>query len=293
MGKGGLRKNPAACQINRENIVVFYLTFGQQKSGKSLTVNQTAEDNQQPAIIRAVFFDLGETIFTFSQVNTSRLFYHGAKLSYEFLKSLNQPTGPFNFYFLRNLISIRLHVLLSAITGNDFNSLTLLRKLGAKKGYRLNDQQWVHYAWLWYEPLSKFARTEPDIIKTLTALKQQGLKLGILSNTFINSISLEKHLQQCGILDFFSAIMFSYQFDFRKPDVKIFKAAAEKIGEKCKNILFVGDHLDNDIYPALKAGMHAALKTAYTNRNKKTPPNIFKIDKLSELPGLIEKINKH
>jgi putative hydrolase of the HAD superfamily len=135
------------------------------------------------------------------------------------------------------------------------------------------------------------ATAEPKIKETLTALKNSGLKLGIVSNTFVNGCSLEKHLQREGILDFFTVRVYSYEFDFRKPDVRIFKIAAERIGEMVENILYVGDRIDKDIRPAIRSGMQAVLKTAYTNAGKKTPKEAWQINQLSELPALIEKIN--
>jgi len=135
------------------------------------------------------------------------------------------------------------------------------------------------------------AKAEPKIKETLTALKNSGLKLGIVSNTFVNGCSLEKHLEQEGILDFFTVRVYSYEFNFRKPDTRIFKIAAERIGETVENILYVGDRIDKDIRPAIRSGMQAVLKNAYTNNGKKIPKGAWKINQLSELPGLIEKIN--
>ncbi len=241
--------------------------------------------------IKAVLFDLGETLLNFGKVNTTQLFSAGARLSYEFLASLGQPVGNFNYYCWRNLIAIRIRCWLSSITGRDFNALALLRGIGTKKGVKLDRQQWQHLAWLWYEPLSKVAKAESNIIQTLTTLKKSGLKLGIVSNTFVHSSSLDKHLERLGILDFFAVRVYSYEFDFRKPDTRIFKAAAERIGEALENILFVGDRIDNDVKPAVKTGMQGVLKEAYTNVGKKLPKGVRKINRLSELPGLIEKIN--
>ena len=191
----------------------------------------------------------------------------------------------------RNLVSLRLRHWLSNITKNDFNSLVLLRGIGTKKGIKLDRQQWRHLEWLWYEPLSKVAVVESETKETLTALKKMGLKLGIVSNTFITGSSLDKHLEQLGILDFFTVRVYSYEFDFRKPDTRIFKAAAERIGQILESILFVGDRIDKDIKPALKSGMQAVLKAAYTNVGKKLPKGVCKINQLCELPGLIQKIN--
>ena len=241
--------------------------------------------------IKAVLFDLGETLFNFGQINTKSLFQEGARLSYDFLRSKDQPVGNFHFYCWRNLIAIRLRCWLSNITGKDFDALTLLKKLHIPKGFELDEQQWRHLAWLWYEPLSRVCRPEADIKKTLTKLADSGIKLGIVSNTFINASTLDKQLELFGILDFFDFRLYSYEVDFRKPDVRIFKLAAEKAEEKLRNIMYVGDRLDKDVEPSLKLGMTAVLKDAYTNQGKKVPQGAYRIKNLSELPCIIEKIN--
>lgn len=241
--------------------------------------------------VKAVLFDLGETILNFGKVNATWLFREGAKLSYQFLKDEGQPVGNFEFYCWRNLLSLRLRHIISNLKNKDFDSLVLLRGIGTKRGIRLNRQQWRQFAWLWYEPLARVARIEPNIKETLKSLKNLGLKLGIVSNTFVNASSLEQHLEQIEILDFFPVRLYSYQFDFRKPDLRIFKVAAEKIGEAMENILFVGDRIDKDVEPALQCGMHAVLKKAYTNNGKLPPNGVPKITRLSELPALIGTIN--
>ena len=241
--------------------------------------------------VKAVLFDLGETLLDFGRVKTTRLFRQGARLSYDFLKSSGQPVGGFEYYCWSNLIALRFRHLISHITKNDINSSALLRRIGTKRGIKLDGRQWRHFAWLWYEPLSKIAKTEPKIKETLISLKGLGLKLGILSNTFVNAHSLEKHLKQLGLLDFFMVRMYSYEFDFRKPDTRIFKIAAERIGEAAENILYVGDDINRDIKPALKVGMKPVLKAAYTNAGKTTPDGAWKINQISELPALIKKIN--
>ena len=55
--------------------------------------------------------------------------------------------------------------------------------------------------------------------------------------------------------------------------------------------MYVGDRIDKDIRPTLRIGMHAALKDAYTNAGKILPQGARKIDHISELPGLVERIN--
>jgi len=241
--------------------------------------------------IKAVLFDLGDTLLNFGRIDKPRIFQQGAKLSYDFLKSQGQQVGNFKYYYWRNLVLLRIRHWLSCITRRDFDALVLLKKSGTKKGIKLSEQQWQHLAWLWYEPLSKIGQAEPKTKETLTVLKELGLKLGIVSNTFVNADSLDKHLEQLGILDFFPVRLYSYEFDFRKPDARIFRAAAERIGEMLENIMFVGDRINKDVKAAAKIGMKAVLKAAYTNAGKKTPKGAWKISRLAELPELIEKIN--
>jgi len=245
-----------------------------------------------PRRIKAVLFDLGETLLDFGKINTGQLFRQSAALTYEFLQRFGQPVGSFAIYRLRSMLAVRIRCLLSNLTGRDFDALSLLKKIGDRKGFTLSEDQWRQFGWLWYEPLSKLARIEPKIKETLVSLKEMGLQLGIVSNTFVSASSLDRHLKQLGILDFFAFRFYSYQFDFRKPNVRLFEIAARQMGESPENILFVGDRIDKDIKPALKVKMTAVLKSAYTNIGRKIPAGVQKISRLSELPALIKKINE-
>jgi putative hydrolase of the HAD superfamily len=242
-------------------------------------------------MIKAVMFDLGETLLNFGRVKTMRVFRQSATQTYGYLTSHNQPAGKFWWYFIRNLAAVQVRTLWANITGRDFDALSLLKRFGVARGYKLSEEQWREVGWLWYEPLSRIAKVEQDIRETLAKLKGMGLKLGILSNTFISAGSLDRQLGQLGMLEFFPYRLYSYQFGYRKPDRRIFEAAVAKIGEPAENILFVGDRLDKDIAPALKAGMRAALKSAYTNAGKVVPNGVWRIEQISELPGIIETVN--
>jgi len=242
--------------------------------------------------IRAVLFDLGDTILNFGRVNTTRAFLLGARATHTFLKEQGQPVAPFLWYALRNLVRLRMKYMLSNITRRDFDSLELLQTVGVRTGVNLPPAQWEQFAWLWYEPLGHCAQVEDDIRQTLSTLKSMDLKLGIVSNTFVNRASLERHLKIISILDFFSLQLYSYEFHVRKPSPELFRIAAERIGVPAENILFVGDRIDNDILPAMGIGMRAALKEAHTNAGKRTPQGAYRIRRLSELPELIERINR-
>lgn len=241
-------------------------------------------------MIEAVLFDLGETLLTFGKLDTSRLSAEAVRRSYNYLKECSQPVGPFWAYRLSHLWGMRYHVLKSSLTGNDFDSLELIKHYGKRKGFDLTDAQWEELNWKWYETLYEIGQVESEIVESLNKLREMGLKVGLLSNTFIHKSSLERHMAEAGFLECLSPRLYTYQYPWRKPDSRIFRAAAESIGIACENIIYVGDRIDNDVEGATKVGMLPIMKTAYTNKGKTPPAGTNVINKISELPELIANI---
>lgn len=240
--------------------------------------------------IKALLFDLGDTIFNYGHVNKTRAIIEAASISHKYLLGLNQPAGSFIGYLLSNLIAIRTKYFISHFTKEDFDSLELMKYLGEKHGFNLTENQYEELNWLWYKPLCDLAIIEEDIVETFTKLQSFGLKLGIISNTFVHGSSLDRHLKSIGLLDFFKVRLYSCDFAYRKPDPRIFLNAAELIGEEPENIIFVGDRLDTDVKGSLASGMMSVLKKSYANKRKKAPTGVFRIETISQLPDLVEKL---
>jgi len=241
--------------------------------------------------IKAVLFDLGETLITYGHIKTTSAIFEAGKRSYEYLKKMNQPVGRFASYIFGNLLNIRVRAVLAEIIGKDFDSLEELKKYGQRKKFTLTDEQWHEFNWYWYEPLTEHASIESDLLEVLEAMTQSGIKLGIISNTFVNCSALDRHLKDLGIIDFLPMRLYSYQYKCRKPNKHIFLKAAENIDVPAENVMYVGDRIDKDVKGSLRAGMTPVLKKAHTNDGKTYPKNVAVIKTLSELPGLIEKIN--
>ena len=247
-------------------------------------------DNKQ---IKAVLFDLGETLINFGHIKTTSAIFEAGKRSYDYLKKMNQPVGRFASYISGNLLNIRIRAILSEITGKDFDSLEELKKYGQRKKFTLTDEQWHEFNWYWYEPLTDHATIEPGLIDMLGGMRTSGIKLGIISNTFVNSSALDRHLKEMGIIEFFPMRLYSYQYKYRKPNKNIFLKAARNIDVPPENVIYVGDRIDKDVKGSMGAGMTPVLKKAHTNDGKTCPKNVAIIKTLSELPGLIERINSN
>ena len=124
-------------------------------------------------------FDFGETLLNFGRMDTMRVFRQSATQTYDYLMSHGQPAGSFWWYFVRNLAAIQVRTLWGNITGRDFDALSLLKRFGIRRGYTLSEEQWREFGWLWYEPLSRIAKVEPNIKETLARLKGMGPKFSI------------------------------------------------------------------------------------------------------------------
>jgi HAD superfamily hydrolase (TIGR01549 family) len=242
--------------------------------------------------VQAILFDLGQTLLEFGKLRNSSLFSASAQNSYEWLRSYSQPLPKFWRYKLKHILGLYLHVWLSWLSGNDFDSLALLKSYGKRYRFTLNDDQYQELNWIWYEPLSKQAYMESELQQTLNTLRTMGLKLGIVSNTFVHRDTLRRHMLQVGLDEFFPVQLYSYEFPWRKPDVRIFQEASKRMGVAPEKTLFVGDRVDTDVNGALEAGMIPVLKRMEANCNKIVPTGILTINKLAELPALVEKLQK-
>ncbi|RKY14148.1 MAG: hypothetical protein DRP52_00820 [Planctomycetota bacterium] len=240
--------------------------------------------------IEAVIFDLGETLLNFGRVDKADLLDGALHRSYNYLKELSQPVGSFRMYRLVHIWGIRWHLLRSWITGNDFDSLELLKAYGRKRNFHLNESQWEELNWRWYQGLSEVGQVEPGTANALRQLSEMGLKVGLLSNTFVHKYCLERHLEREGLLQFLPDRFYSYDFDYRKPDVRIFQEIARKMNIAEEQTIYVGDRVDNDVEGSLAAGMLPVLKKAYTNENTKIPVDTQQVTTIAELPDLIRRI---
>ncbi len=99
----------------------------------------------------------------------------------------------------------------------------------------------------------------PGMARTLAALRGRGLKLGIVSNG--ETDFQMRNIKALGLEGMVDAILISEAEGLRKPDAAIFFRAAERVGARPEECLFVGDNPEADILGAHGAGM----KTAWFN----------------------------
>lgn len=236
-------------------------------------------------------FDIGETLLDFGRPDVHSMFEAGARLAYEFLKKINQPISSFAAYHRKQLWAVRWAYFKSRFTRREFNSLDLINRIGRRMGHELTSEQAYELAWLWYEPLSKCATVEDGVSEMLSRLQQAGIKMGIISNTFIPGEVLDKHLKGEGLLDFLPVRVYSCNVGYRKPDSRIFRIALEQIGLNPGETMFIGDSIAADIRGANKVGLISVLKDPVDSNADSTTRPCYKIRNLTEIEALVADSN--
>jgi putative hydrolase of the HAD superfamily len=99
----------------------------------------------------------------------------------------------------------------------------------------------------------------PEMPAVLQAIKQMGLKIGLISN--VNSRGqVPTNLKEYGIIDYFYPIVLSSEYGRRKPDPAIFHYAARLANVPTSQCVYVGDRVMRDIEGARRAGFGLAIQ---------------------------------
>jgi HAD superfamily hydrolase (TIGR01509 family) len=222
---------------------------------------ESSAASKPAADIRAVLFDLGDTLIEYGTLDPKVIFNDGAQRTHAYLVDRGHGPPAFRHYRKRLYRSMRWRFAWARVRRRDFNSVHVLRDLCSGMGLPDDETSITELAWVWYSPLARVARIEPDLIQTLATFRSAGLKLGIVSNTVIGSAVLDRHLADVGLLDFFPVRIYSSEYGRRKPDRRIFDDALAAMDVDAGSALFIGDRRDTDIAGARRAGMRTALKT--------------------------------
>jgi putative hydrolase of the HAD superfamily len=210
--------------------------------------------------IQAVFFDMGGTIETFGYTRELRL----------------EATGVIQQRLLQAGIDLKLtrEQLLKAISSGLQRykcwSIENMEELSPRRvwtdyvfsEYTVNEEKLAAIA----EDLALLIETRfyrramrPEMPAVLQAIKQMGLKIGLISN--VNSRGqVPTNLKEYGIIDYFYPIVLSSEYGRRKPDPAIFHYAARLANVPTSQCVYVGDRVARDIEGARRAGFGLAIQ---------------------------------
>ncbi len=122
----------------------------------------------------------------------------------------------------------------------------------------------------------------PDAVHCLARLREAGYVVGVAGN------------QPRGAEDFlrrlfpFDLIGISAVWGVEKPAPEFFERVVAGVPAESASVAYVGDRVDNDVLPALRAGMTAVhIRRGPWGRVRETPPDAIAIESLDEVPEAV------
>lgn len=124
----------------------------------------------------------------------------------------------------------------------------------------------------------------------LAELRESGIKTGLITNGG-HEIQTKK-LEMLGLSESFDAVVISGDYDFKKPDRRIFEEAARQLSLKPGELLYIGDHPLFDVDGSRKAGFTPVwVKTTGTWIYPEIEKPKLSVETTAEIPELIKQLN--
>ena len=148
-------------------------------------------------------------------------------------------------------------------THNEISTLDQARRIATEAVGRLpeNSQLMQELENVYVKPVLELPpRLNDEAVETLNGMSDRSIRIGLICNIGRSSAKILRDLLwHFRILDFFTATIFSDEIGIRKPDRRIFEAAAIRLGVSISTIVHIGDHPEADAWGAKQAGMKAVL----------------------------------
>jgi putative hydrolase of the HAD superfamily len=117
--------------------------------------------------------------------------------------------------------------------------------------------------------------------ETIALLKEQGLRIGVVSNA---EGRVEQDLEAAGYRGLLETVVDSHLVGVEKPDPEIFRIAMKRMKVRPEGVVYVGDLPSVDVAGARAAGLAAVL----VDRHDIYPEEkVRRIGSISELPALL------
>ncbi|MGN1021056.1 MAG: HAD family hydrolase [Aristaeellaceae bacterium] len=123
-----------------------------------------------------------------------------------------------------------------------------------------------------------FRHLHEGVLPMLSALKAQGMLVGLISNCFSEEAAV---IRESALYPFFDAPLLSWEEGLQKPDAAIFRRCMERLGVSPEECLYVGDGGSHELETARRLGMEALQAAWYLREDTMQP-----VGRMPEFPQL-------
>jgi len=133
---------------------------------------------------------------------------------------------------------------------------------------------------VFYEARDGALAAYDDVVEPLRVLRERGFRLATATNG-------NAALMRTPVMDLMHVLFGAEEAGLAKPHPAFFEAALAKAGAETSRSLMVGDRIDNDVAPALAAGMHGVLLDREGTVDTSADPGMPVIRSLRDLPSMV------
>ncbi|MEW6741130.1 MAG: TIGR02253 family HAD-type hydrolase [Planctomycetota bacterium] len=231
-------------------------------------------------VLRAIFFDIDDTLFSTSEfANRARrravemMIQHGLRMDpEEALRELGEVITEFTSNY-----------------PNHFDKLLL--RIPETRYAGVNPALLVAAGVVGYHNTKKELAAYPDAIEALEILSRTDLILGVITAGL--EIKQAEKLIRLGIVRYLTptAIFISDQIGISKPNIKLYRSACAALGLDPRTVMYIGDNPRNDIDPPNRLGMITVRNlrgSRHAEDKGETEPR-YQVRNFRELLDIIEK----
>ena len=129
---------------------------------------------------------------------------------------------------------------------------------------------------------------DPHAVPALTALRERGLRTGLLSNTHWPRELHERWLADAGLLDLLDVRVYTSDLRHLKPHREAFGTLLRALDVDAGEAVFVGDRPRDDVWGAQRVGMRTVLLTGRPVPAHDVVPDA----ELPDLAGIVEVVDR-
>ena len=235
--------------------------------------------------IRAVLFDLGDTLFRLDPIAAStsadlaRLLQERTSLNVADAGRVAESLGERVSTYANGLGD-----------GSELREIDIAEeslRLVSSAGAIVTDATGEAVATLFSAADIARFRPSDDCAARVATFRRAGLRLAIVSNTSSVPAMMAAFLARVGLYELFDGTVFSSEVGWRKPDRRIYEVALGALAVSPADALFVGDRVLQDVLGPQSIGIRAVLTHEFRQEDVGNARPLAVVQRLDDLHGAI------